>query len=92
MVKESLPSSKYPALLQLEGRRGIHVGFAYSTPEFTKLFASYIHVVKCQCQSFLNSLLTQFFSFLLHASVDVGNMEDESVMNQLCLSAVPCYI
>ena len=56
MGNESLPFSKYPALLQLETRYGVKVGFAYITPNSVKLIISYI--TKFQHQAFITTILS----------------------------------
>ena len=54
MAKESLPFTKYPALLELESRHGVDLGPACHTPDSTNTFTSYI--TKSQLQTFLNAL------------------------------------
>ena len=59
MAKENIPFVNYPALLELEARHGINLGFAYSTPVSAQSFTSYIaqtpraaFVVKLSCSPF----------------------------------------
>ena len=64
MAKESLPFTKYPALLDLESRHGVDLGPAYHTPDSAKTFTSYI--AKSRRQTFINTLSSygsHFFSF-----------------------------
>ena len=61
MAKESLPYSTNPALLQLAAHHGVDLGCAYSTTDSAELFTSFI--AKFQCQTFLDTLLANFFSF-----------------------------
>ena len=85
MAKESLPFTKYPALLELESRHGVDLGPAYRTPDSAKSFTSYI--AKSQCQTFLNTLSSsgsRFFSFLMDGTTDAGNQEDELIVLLYC--------
>ena len=42
MAKESLPFTKYPALLALEQRHGVDLGTAYLTQDSAKVFTAFI--------------------------------------------------
>ena len=75
MEKESLPFTKYPALLQLEARHGINVGFKYSTPDSVKLLISYITMYSCM----LLYLRVSIFSLAnksIHVSGQFVSMSD----------------
>ena len=81
MAKESLPFTKYHALLDLESRHGVDLGPAYHTPDSAKTFTSYI--AKSQRQTFTNTLSSNgicFFSFLMDGTTDAGNQEDELIV------------
>ena len=54
MAKESLPFTKYPALLELESRHGVDLGPACQTSDLANTFTSYN--TKSQRQTFLNAL------------------------------------
>ena len=85
MAKESLPFTKYPALLELESRHGVDLGPAYRTPDSAKAFTSYI--AKSQRHAFLNALSSSgshFFSFLMDGTTDAGNQEDELIVLLYC--------
>ena len=85
MAKESLPFTKYPALLELESRHGVDLGPAYRTPDSAKSFTSYI--AKSQRQTFLKTLSSsgsRFFSFLMGGTTDAGNQEDELIVLLYC--------
>ena len=60
----------------------VHLGFACSTPDSAKLFTSVI--AKSQCQTFLDTLSGNFFSFLMDSSVDAGNKEDKLIVLVYC--------
>ena len=85
MAKESLPFTKYPALLELESRHGVDLGPAYHRPDSAKTFTTYI--AKSQHQAFLNALSSsgsRFFSFLMDGTTDAGNQEDELIVLLYC--------
>ena len=85
MAKESLPFTKYPALLELESRHGVDLGPAYRTPDSANTFTSYI--AKSQRQTFQNALSSsalRFFSFLMDGTTDAGNQEDELIVLLYC--------
>ena len=85
MAKESLPFTKYPALLELESRHGVDLGPAYRMPDSAKSFTSYI--AKSQRQTFLNTLSSsglRFLSFLMDGTTDAGNQEDELIVLLYC--------
>ena len=75
--------SKYPALLELEARHGVDLGFAYyadSAISFTGYIAS------SQRKAFFHSLssTTRFYSVLMDGSTDAGNKEDELMVMVYC--------
>lgn len=85
MAKESIPFTKYPALLEMESRHGVDIGHAYRTPDSAKAFTSYI--ARSQRQAFLNTLSSsgsRFFSFLMDGTTDAGNQEDEMIVLLYC--------
>ena len=83
MAKESMPFAKYPALLELEARHGVDLGFAYQTPDSAKTFTGYI--AKSQRHAFLRTLSSShFYSILMDGTTDAGNQEDELTVIVYC--------
>jgi len=81
MAKESLPFTKYPALVELENRPGVNLGQLYRTADSNKAFTLYI--AESLRQGFLDKLSSstglKFFSFLIDGTADAGNQEDELI-------------
>ena len=83
LAKEGLSFRKYPAIHALEERHGVELGFSYKSHEYARKFTHYI--ADSIQQSFLQSFVSSsFYSFLMDASTDSGNVEDELVLVQYC--------
>ena len=88
MADESLSFRKYPALHELEEHHGVDLGFAYNTEVSAQTFIHYI--AESQHQSFLDTFSKlNFYSCLMDASTDAGNVEDELVLIQYCTQDDP---
>ena len=84
LAKENMAFVKYPAILELEERHGVDVGFAYRTKDSAKVFTHYI--AENQRQYFFAQEFSsvKFFSFLMDGSTDASNTENELIMIVFC--------
>ena len=85
LTKENMAFLKYPAILELEERHGIDMGFAYRTKDSAKAFTHYI--AESQRQSFFAQEFSavKFCSFLMDGSTDSSNTENELIMIVYCM-------
>ena len=84
LAKENMAFVKYPAILELEERHGVDIGFAYRTKDSAKIFTHYI--AENQRQYFFAQEFSsvKFFSFLMDGSTDTSNTENELIMIVFC--------
>ena len=73
LPKENMAFVKYPAILELEERLGIDIGFAR--------FCKNIYLLNSRKST---SVICQFFSFLMDGSTDTSNTENELIMIVFC--------
>lgn len=71
---------KYPAVHELESRRGVNLGQTHATNDSAKTFTHF--TAESQRNAFIQSLSTAHFfhSFLMDGTTDAGNVEDELVV------------
>ena len=84
LAKENMAFLKYPAILELEERHGVDVGFAYRTKDSAKIFTHYIAESQRQCFLAQEFSSVKFFSFLMDGSTDTSNTESELIMIMYC--------
>ena len=83
VASENLPYTKYPKICDLEARHGVQVGSAYRNENAGKEFVHYIAKSKREAQ--LQKLaVAKFFSLLLDASTDKGNVDNELLLAVWC--------
>ena len=99
LAKEELPLSKYPALIEVEKRRGVDVGNTYNTEHKCKEFTSLIG--ETMRSEVLGSLMqAKYISILMDGSTDCSVTEKELIYvmyvnsgkpecHFLCLKDVP---